>query len=203
MVALGPAADGPARPASRKKASRIWWEVHQWVGLKFSILLSFILLTGTLATLSHEIDWLLRPAMRVDPATVGAQVDWPAVARTAAAEIGDGRIISLEAPVDRWFAAAAMVEAADGSLSFVYVHPTTGAFQGHGHWVGAQRILRNMHRHLMMPVAIGVPIGPSLAVLMAISLVTSFVVYKKWWRGFLKPIRFNDLRTGLGDFHRL
>ncbi|MDX5331144.1 MAG: PepSY domain-containing protein, partial [Caulobacteraceae bacterium] len=61
MVALGPAADGPARPASRKKASRIWWEVHQWVGLKFSILLSFILLTGTLATLSHEIDWLLRP----------------------------------------------------------------------------------------------------------------------------------------------
>lgn len=203
MVALGPAADGPARPASRKKASRIWWEVHQWVGLKFSILLSFILLTGTLATLSHEIDWLLRPAMRVDPATVSAPVDWPAVARTAAAQIGDGRIISLEAPVDRWFAAAAMVESADGSLSFVYVHPTTGALQGHGHWVGAQRILRNMHRHLMMPVAIGVPIVTSLAVLMAISLVTSFVVYKKWWRGFLKAIRFSDLRTGLGDFHRL
>jgi len=203
MVALDAQWKGLGRTKPRKKAARIWWEVHQWAGLKFSILLSFILLTGTLATLSHEIDWLLRPAMRVDPATVSAEVNWAAVARTAAAEAGEGRVISLEGPVDPWFAAAAILEAPDGSLSFVYAHPATGEFQGTGHWVSAQRILRNMHRHLMMPIPIGVPIVTSLSLLLAVSLVTSFVVYKKWWRGFLRPMRLNDLRTALGDFHRL
>ncbi len=192
-----------ARPRPRKKVSRVWWEVHQWAGLKFSILLSFILLTGTLATLSHEIDWLLRPALRVDPATASAEVNWAAVAETAAVQAGEGRVVSLEGPTDPWFAAVAILEAPDGGLSFVYAHPTTGAFQGKGHWVSAQRILRNMHRHLMMPVAIGVPIVSALSFLLAISLVTSFVVYKKWWRGFLKPVRLTDLRTALGDFHRL
>ena len=203
MVALAAGGKGLGRSKPRKKAARVWWEVHQWAGLKFSILLSFILLTGTLATLSHEIDWLLRPAMRVDPSTVGVEVNWAAVARTAAAEAGEGRVISLEGPGDPWFAAAAILEAPDGGLSFVYAHPATGELQGTGHWVSAQRILRNMHRHLMMPIPIGVPIVTSLSVLLAVSLVTSFVVYKKWWRGFLKPIRFNDLRTAMGDFHRL
>ncbi len=203
MVALGAETPGRHRARPRKKAARVWWEVHQWAGLKFSILLSFILLTGTLATLSHEIDWLLRPAMRVDPSTVGAEVNWAAVARTAATEAGAGRVISLEGPVDPWFAAAAILEAPDGDLSFVYAHPATGEFQGTGHWVSAQRILRNMHRHLMMPIPIGVPIVTSLSLLLAVSLVTSFVVYKKWWRGFLRPMRLSDLRTATGDFHRL
>lgn len=203
MVALDRDSASLAKPRPRKKTARLWWEVHQWAGLKFSILLSFILLTGTLATLSHEIDWLLRPAMRVDPATVAAEVDWAAVARTAAGEAGSGRVISLEVPIDPWFAATAILQDPEGGLSFVYVHPVTGALQGHGHWVSAHRILRNMHRHLMLPVAIGVPIVSALSFLLAVSLVTSFVVYKKWWRGFLKPIRLNDLRTALGDFHRL
>lgn len=106
-------------------------------------------------------------------------------------------------PGEPWFAAAAIVEDAEGGLSLVYAHPTTGALQGYGHWVSVHRILRNMHRHLMMPVAIGVPIVGTLSVLLAVSLVTSLVIYKKWWRGFLKPLRLNDLRTALGDFHRL
>ncbi len=38
---------------------RVWLDLHRWVGLKLSILLSFVLITGTLATVSHEIDWLL------------------------------------------------------------------------------------------------------------------------------------------------
>ena len=39
--------------------------------------------------------------------------------------------------------------------------------------------------------------------LLLITLVTSFVVYKKWWRGFTKPLRKRDARTWWGDFHRL
>ena len=189
-----------ARPA---KASRLWWTVHQWVGLKLSILLAFVFLTGTIAVFSSEIDWLLRPAMRVAPASVGSEVAWSRAAQAIAAHAPEARIVRLEAPADRGFALSATIERAGGGLAFVYAHPSTGAVQGEGHWVGAKRIFRNMHRHLMMPTKWGVPIVSSTAVLLLVSLATSFVVYKKWWRGFLRPIRPRDLRTALGDFHRL
>jgi uncharacterized iron-regulated membrane protein len=199
----GAAPSGARAKAAPAKRARLWWIVHQWAGLKFSVLLSFILLTGTLAVFSAELDWLMRPAMRVAPATVEGPVDWPAIARNAAAAHPDYRIQSITAPQASAFAAEVMVERPDGANAYLYAHPTTGAIQGEGHWVGAKRVLRNMHRHLNMPVWIGVPIVGSLSFLLLVSLVTSLIVYKKWWRGLFKRPRRRNARTFWGDFHRL
>lgn len=189
--------------APRQKNARLWWSVHQWAGLKLSILLSFVLLTGTLAVLSAEMDWLMRPTMRVSPGSVAGPVAWTSIARNAAAYRSTYAIRSISAPPARAFAASVMVEKPDGANAYLYAHPTTGVVQGEGHWVGAARVLRNMHRHLNMPVWIGVPIVSALSFLLAVSLATSLVVYKKWWRGFGRSIRTRDPRTGWGDFHRL
>ena len=194
-------ADAPAKAATKK--ARLWWLVHQWVGLKLSVLMSFVLLTGTLAVLSAEMDWAMRPALRVAPSSVSGPVNWPAIARNAAAFRTDYKIQSIDAPVASAFAASVTVKKPDGRYAFLYAHPTTGEIQGEGHWVGAKRVLRNMHRHLNMPVWLGVPIVSSLALLLLVTLVTSLVVYKKWWRGFARPIRSRSARTGWGDFHRL
>lgn len=193
----------PPGRVAKAKGSRLWWRVHQWVGLKLSILLGFVFLTGTVAVFSHEIDWLLRPALRVDPATVDGPLAWSAAARNVAALRPKAKILLLDAPIDRGFAMIATLQTADGRRGFVYLHPTTGAVQGEGSWVGAQRVLRNMHRHLNLPTPVGVPIVSALSVLLLISLATSFVVYKKWWRGFLRPVRWRDARTAMGDLHRL
>lgn len=204
MVSAAPAAEAaPRPPKALPKKARLWWVVHQWTGLKLSLFMSFVLLTGTLAVFSHEMDWLMRPAMRVEMSSVSGPVNWPAIARNVAAHAPDAEIRSLDAPIAKAFAATATIEKPDGELRFVYAHPTTGKVQGDGHWVGAARVFRNMHRHLNMPTWLGVPIVSSLALLLAVSLGTSFVVYKKWWRGFLKPIRLRDARTAWGDFHRL
>lgn len=187
----------------RTKASRVWWKVHQWVGLKLSLFLTFVLFTGTLAVVSHEIDWLLQPAMRVAPSSVEGPVAWAKIAGNAARHPAAAQVKAIEAPVASAFAARVTIDEPDGALGYLYAHPTTGAIQGHGPWVGAARVLRNMHRHLNMPTRYGVPIVSSLAFLLLVSLGTSFVVYKKWWRGLLKPIRKRDARTWWGDFHRL
>lgn len=195
-----------AAPGSRRSTpsrARGWWVVHQWVGLKLSLFLTFILFTGTLAVVSHEIDWLLQPSLRVTPASVEGPLDWVAIARNAARHEGASKILAIEAPIASAFAARVRAERPDGSLVFLHAHPTTGEIQGVGPWVGAARILRNMHRHLNLPVWLGVPIVTSLAFLLLVSLVSSFVVYKKWWRGFAKPLRKRDARTWWGDFHRL
>lgn len=192
-----------ARPVKKRKASRLWWNVHQWVGLKLSLFMAFILFTGTLAVLSHEIDWALQPSLRVAPASVTQQVDWPGIAANAASHPDVAKVRSMEAPVASAFAVKVTAEDQAGNLFYLHAHPATAEIQGKGPWAGAQRILRNLHRHLNLPTKIGVLIVAFLGFLLLISLVTSLVVYKKWWRGFTKPLRKRDARTWWGDFHRL
>lgn len=197
------AAPACARQARKPKTSRIWWTVHQWVGLKLSLFMAFIMFTGTLAVVSHEIDWLLQPSLRVAPASAGGPVAWNSIANNAASHPGVAEVWSMEAPIASAFAVKVTVKNAAGDLFYLHAHPSTGAIQGEGPWVGAQRVLRNMHRHLNLPTKIGVPIVAFLGFLLLVSLVTSLVVYKKWWRGFNKPLRSRDARTWWGDFHRL
>ncbi|WP_084396604.1 PepSY-associated TM helix domain-containing protein [Henriciella aquimarina] len=185
------------------KRARLWWLVHQWAGLKLSILLTFIFATGTLAVLSHEIDWLFHPSLRVDMATVEGETNWEAIATAALAQPETASIRSIDAPEAGAFAAQVTITRPDGSLAFLNAHPTTGEIQGVQSWVGAQRILRNMHRHLNMPLDIGVPLVSVLSFLLLASFFSSLVVYKRWWRGFFRPIRWRNARTALGDLHRL
>lgn len=202
-IARDIAAPAAVRPAKKRKGSRLWWTVHQWVGLKLSLFMAFIMFTGTLAVVSHEIDWLLQPSLRVAPASAEGPVAWATIARNAADYPGVAEVWSMEAPTASAFAVKVTVKDAGGDLFYLHAHPTTGTIQGEGPWVGAQRVLRNMHRHLNLPTKIGVPIVAFLGVLLLASLVTSLVVYKKWWRGFTKPLRSRDARTWWGDFHRL
>lgn len=193
----------PARPIAKRKASRLWWNVHQWVGLKLSLFMAFIMLTGTLAVVSNEIDWVLQPSLRVMPSSAQGPVDWAGIAENSARHPGVAKVWSMEAPVASAFAVKVTVEDGAGDLFYLHAHPATAVIQGEGPWAGAQRVLRNMHRHLNLPTKIGVPIVAFLGFLLLISLVTSLVVYKKWWRGFTKPLRNRDARTWWGDFHRL
>lgn len=174
------------------------------MGLKLSIFISFIMLTGTLAVFSNEIDWLINPGMRVDPTTLSGEINWPAIAKTAYAFTEGATVQSLNAPLGSRFAAYAVVVTESGERRLIYMHPSTGELQGDYSWVTAQRVLRSMHRHLFLPTNIGVPIVSAISLLLAVSVVTSFVIYKRWWRGFFQPIRFRrNARTVWGDCHRL
>jgi uncharacterized iron-regulated membrane protein len=191
------------RSKPRAGRARLWWTVHQWVGLKLSLFLTFILFTGTLAVISSEIDWLLQPSLRVAPVAADQPVNWVVIARNAERHPGVARVQGMEAPTASAFAVKVTVTDAADRLFYLHAHPVTGEIQGEAPWAGAQRILRNLHRHLNLPTRIGVPIVGFLGFLLFISLATSLVVYKKWWRGFTKPMRSRDARTWWGDVHRL
>jgi len=59
------------------------------------------------------------------------------------------------------------------------------------------------HRHLMLPTIVGVPIVSSVAILMLLSLITSFVIYPKWYQGFFRKPRRAHRKYFWGDMHRL
>ncbi|GGB89913.1 hypothetical protein GCM10011494_05340 [Novosphingobium endophyticum] len=192
--------------AKRQAKRSLWWRVHQWAGLQLSLLLAFILATGTIATLSHEIDWLLTPAMRVAPQE-GAPASWGALAASARAAAGDARIERISAPLDPWFAAETIAQRPDGQRFRIQLHPWTAKVQGYSTWFNAQRLFRELHRHLMLPPKWGIPIVTALSVPMLASVITALFVYKKWWRGFFRlprrrKDRRNDGRRFTGDLHR-
>lgn len=86
-----------------------WFSIHSWVGVKLSILLCFIVATGTLAVISHEIDWLTNPAKRVAPSSV-SDMNWEAVYAQALTETAKltppvSNIESIQAPIHPWFSA--------------------------------------------------------------------------------------------------
>lgn len=184
------------------KGRSLWWSVHSWAGLKLSVFISFVLITGTLAVVAHEIDWLANPAMRVAPRSQ-PQASWGAIAQAAQRAAPDARITSLHAPIDPWFAAEVLVERGEARPSRVFVDPYTAEVTGTGGWANAQRFLRQTHRHLMLPTKIGVPIVSAVSFLLLASLITGVVTYKKWWRGFLRLPRAGDARRFNGDLHRL
>lgn len=180
---------------------KFWFRLHSWVGLKLSIMLFFIFLTGTFAVLAHEIDWLLNADMRVD---VGDErASWGAQLDAVRARHPDWQPAYFYGPEDAWFAAELHVMTPEGKRHRVYVNPYTANVTGDAGWFNAHRLLREMHRHLMMPVTIGVPIVSAFALALLVTLGSSFWVYKKWWRGFLTWPRRDRSRRFWGDLHRL
>ena len=190
----------------RQSKRSIWWRVHQWAGLQLSLFLAFILATGTIATLSHEIDWLLNPAMRVQPVEE-ARASWGELAASAQATIGASRIERISAPIASRFAVEAIAMDSDGKRFRIQLDPWTAEVRGITSWINAQRILRELHRHLMLPIDWGLPLVTILSLPLLASAVTSFWVYKKWWRGFFRlprrrRERRGDARRFTGDLHR-
>ncbi|MFV0623485.1 PepSY-associated TM helix domain-containing protein [Sphingomonas sp. ac-8] len=187
---------------AKAKGRSLWWRVHSWAGLKLAIFMTFVLATGTLAVFAHEIDWLVTPAMRASPQD-GPSVSWGTLAAAATRAEPHGRLQIIYAPIDPWFTAEVLMDTGEGAPRRVYVDPWSGRVTGTHGWANVHRFLRQVHRHLMLPTKIGIPIVSSLAFLLLASLITGIVTYKKWWRGFFRLPKGGDARKLSGDLHRL
>lgn len=180
---------------------RIWFDLHSWIGLKLCVFMAFVCLTGTLAVLAHEIDWVLHPQMRVEPAST--RVSWGQQLDAARAAYPGWQIGRISAPEDTLFASQLTAKNPQGRSRFIWVDPYRGTVTGDTAWFNAHRFLRNMHRHLMMPTKIGVPIVSALGIALLLTLATSLVIYRKWWKGLLAWPRRERPRRFWGDLHRL
>jgi uncharacterized iron-regulated membrane protein len=179
-----------------------WYKWHSFAGVKLAILLCFILLTGTLAVLSHELDWLTNPAVRAAPHAPN-QIAWTSIYEKAL-KASQGDIISIiNAPVHSGFAAEVIAINSDNNRFRLYFDPQSGSFQGTGAWFNWQTVLRRLHRHLMMPLEIGLTIVAATSIFFTLSLVSGLTLHKKWIKGLIQKPRGNNRRVFWGDWHRL
>lgn len=163
--------------------------------------MAFICMTGTLAVIATELDWLVQPAMRVEPASRHAS--WGEMAQAAQAAYPGWTLLSITAPHASRFAAQALMRTPQGKQRFVWIDPYRAAVTGDTSWFSIQRWLRNTHRHLFLPTRYGVPLVSALSIPLSLLIVTGLVIYKRWWRGFLAWPRRGKRRLMWGDVHRL
>ena len=176
--------------------ARTMFAIHAWSGFKLGLLLLVVFASGTLATISHELDWATRSELRVP--SRDADYDFPAMLASLRDAFPRADVDLLSRPEGRGYAAVARIDHPALGYRRVFVDPYSGEVLGHAHWYGSfQRFLRDFHRYLLLPGYLGIYIVGATAFLCLASLISSFWVYPGWWRGFF---RFRTKRSGSGGF---
>lgn len=168
--------------------------------------MAFVCLTGTIATVAHEIEWLYKPEIRATAFEAGAE-NWEGMWRAAQLAHPDATLTGIGS-YDRshvgYFAKSVSARNAAGEEFSIYVDPGTGRVTGHEYGRSLQDAMRALHYYLFVPRDVGFYLVTSMGFVLLGSLITGLIVYKKFWRGFFTPPRLKrNLRTAMGDFHRL
>lgn len=181
--------------------------LHGWLGLNLGLLLFIVCLSGTVATVSNEIDWLFNPAARAGADVSGGhrEYPWEAWYRAVRAAHPDAFVSSLGAPAGPGWAATAMVHYGGLDFRHVYIDPVGARVQGTVAQFNVARFFRSFHKQFYIypgQLPHGVyAVGP-LGLMLLLSGLSALGFYKIRWRDlWFRRIRW-DARTLWSLFHR-
>ncbi|MBK1699142.1 PepSY-associated TM helix domain-containing protein [Rhodovibrio salinarum] len=179
--------------------TRAWFRVHSFTGVITGLLLFVICWSGTVATLSHEIDWLVTPEARV---AVGAErASWGDILAAVEAAFPEAQVTSLQAPLYPRSAAEVLINRPEQARVRVYVDPYTAEVRGAYSYMNVWRFFRSLHRNLFFPTQWGVLFVSAFAVTMLVSLVGALCFYKRWWTRFFR-FKAGKGRTLWSELHK-
>ena len=187
-------------------SNRHWFRLHGWLGVQLGLLLFVVMFSGSLATVGQELDWLVNPAMRVEPA--GASAGYDEMLANVQQAYPDHQIRFVIAPQNPYFAVEVQLwrtepepEHFTDGLRRVYVNPYSGEIQGATGWFAIQRTLRNFHMQLSLP-AFGIYVVAALGFVLLSSVASALLFYKRWWRRLFILRLHRGRRVFWSDAHR-
>jgi len=193
----------------RTSRRRVWFILHGWLGANLALMTALLFLSGTLASVSHEIDWLLDRRVRAE--SRDRTIDWDQLRAIVASAAPGTSIVSIFRAPERviepdWdlpFAARVAVRDPAGNERIVFVDLSIGRVTGVRHWIDFPFLMRQLHYNLFThPFGFYFNIALGVAVLGA--MVTGLVSYRRFWRGFWRKPRWQaPPRVMWGDLHRL
>lgn len=176
--------------------------LHSWVGLKLSLLMFIVCLTGTFAVISHELDWLFNEDLRVS-SQPNSEIDWDAIRINAHKQFPHRPDMGIAKPLYSNFASIVGMNDPELGARRVFVNPYTGEVKGElPFYASFQRTLRDLHRHLLSLFGGLYIVGP-LAIILLISTISALFFYKKWWQGFFKLRLNSGSRAFWGSLHKV
>lgn len=193
--------------AARRRRRRLNWMrlallLHNWLGLKLALVLTVVLVSGTLAVFRYEIDGLIYPQMRVTPGESLASLD-AIVAAVRQAYPGMGIGDDIPTGVGSFSTGIGILGVSpERGIRLIWVDPYRAVVQGDTPLMTPGFVLANLHRDLFIPEW-GLAIVCSFALFITVSLVTGLLLYRRFWLGFLRWPRTRSLRIFVIDLHRL
>ncbi|MBV4474459.1 PepSY-associated TM helix domain-containing protein [Pseudomonas botevensis] len=195
---------------SKKSRSKLWFLVHSWLALPIWFFVLIVCVTGTLAVVSQEIVWLANPQTRASaPSDDAPRLGYDQILTAIRQAEPQLLVDRISRPDEAHFALEVGVNHPDGRSSTIYVNPYTGKIQGTAPDFDFSAFTRALHGWWLVPFTNGYSWGWYLVSILGLpmlaSLVTGLVVYKRFWKGFLRPtLRLrHGARIFWGDFHRL
>ncbi len=180
---------------------KIYYQLHGWLGLNLGLILFIICLSGSFAVISHEIDWLCNPAIRVTPQ--GDQLDWSTLLQSASKHTNGEAIRTCFAPQGSYFAAEFWTKDKRGNTLRIYVNPYSGEVTGKATWMNAQRFFRDFHRRFYIMAWWGIWVVAIFSLPLLLASTTGLLFYKRWWKRLVVIRLRSGGRVFLSDLHRL
>ena len=188
-------------PVKKKKSARKrLYELHTWVGFHLAVIMAVVLFTGTMATISNELDWLTQHDMRVSPGE--EKVSYDEMLESVREYEPSATILSVQHMMGDHFAYRVSVFDENATQKFIHVNQWTGEVTGETPYFTLQRFFRDMHRYLYLPKVVGLTLVCSMAIILIISLYTGLKTSRNWGT-LMTRIRFSKgTRTAIGDAHK-
>jgi uncharacterized iron-regulated membrane protein len=166
---------------SIKRAFAIHGRLGAWAALP----LAFIMLTGSLAVYGRELDAIAYPASACAHARQGVlDVPWSVLAESASLA-SSGRVLTMVAPEVDGASAWALVEAGPRDYRYVFLDPHDGRARGIAPFRMPRRLLRDLHRALLLGENVGLTIVTSFALMLATSMITGLRFWSRHGTGGL------------------
>ena len=199
-----------SKTQDRKYLKKLY-NLHAWVGFQLAIVMFIILLTGTIATVSNEIDWLIFDEMRATSATrdntnngvSSLTPQWSNLYKASTDYAPDAKIKSISTMGSDYFTYRVRAQFEDGKDRFIQVDQFTNVAKGDIPLLTVQRFFRDLHRYLFMPNYLGLPTVTFFAFILAISLYTGLKTTRNW-KTAISRLRLNQgPRILLSDLHKV
>ncbi len=184
------------------------YNLHAWLGFQLAIIMFVILATGTIATISNEIDWLIFDELRASekpansPQKMPAE-NWQAIYATLKESYPNGQPVYLKTMGEDYLTYRATI--IDDSLhhKFVQIDQWTHKITGTMPQLTVQRFFRDFHRYLFMPALPGIIIVCFFAFILVISLYTGLKTTRNWKKALWRFRVDQGPRITLSDAHKL
>ncbi|MDP2247109.1 MAG: PepSY-associated TM helix domain-containing protein, partial [Nitrosomonadales bacterium] len=179
---------------------RAWFRVHSWLGVITGLLLFILCWSGTMATLAHEIDWLLSPTLRVQEE--GKVLSLDKLHRQVAAQYPEAIIKSVHATIATNRAAYVVVDMPEQQRLRIYVNPYNAGILGTSSSFTVQRFFRSFHITLFNG-QFGLYVVWLMAIPLTISFIAPLIFYKRWWQRFFVLKTDRGWRVLWSDLHKV
>ncbi|GAB2189078.1 hypothetical protein MAH1_06850 [Sessilibacter sp. MAH1] len=181
--------------------------VHSWVGLIVGPILFFICISGTVSTISYELDWLLDPEIRV-PTSENTTPVTADVLYHSLQEAYPGSLVPVLSlsPALPYVPAVALMEDYERGAFIVYLNPYSGKIIAERNRLNIKNFFRILHKQFFIIKTKMTPNGVFFVgifgLFLLVSLVAGFLLLKNRLKNMSRIRSSKGSRIFWIDLHR-